>query len=213
MTTMDNYLEQGKQALDNGLPERAIALFTSALRLALGNLAEVYVWRGIAHSITQDYALAMNDFNQALIEDPRYADAYAERGKFLQLTGNLNGALTDFNTALSLNTEHLEALYNRALTYAELKHYSHAIADLNQVLALDSGIAQAYEQRGYFYAKVGDLVRAIDDLERYLHMGGGRYYDNHSETQSLILNLRLRKWFRRPFKGMFSRLSQRNKKA
>lgn len=194
---MDNYLEQGKQALEAGDIDQAIDAFTKALRLSLGNLAEAYLWRGIAHSACQAYALAMNDYQQALNLDPNYADAYAERGTLLRLTNNPNGALNDLNIALSLNPEHLDALYQRALTYSDLRHYSHAIADLNQVLALDSGIAQAYEQRGQLYAQVGDFNRAIDDLERYLRMGGGRYYDNHSETQSLILNLRLRKLFRR----------------
>lgn len=194
---VSDYFEEGLLALNNEEFEAAIRLLTKALQLSLGNLAEIHLYRGEAYAYLNDYDQAMADFNNALRHNPYFADAYNERGNLLRFQGKLYLAIADYEAAIQLLPTHYEAYYNRALAYEELKQYQAATTDLTTVINLNPGIAQAYEARGRIRAVLQDYDGAIADLERYLRMGGGREYDNHSETQSFLINLRLRRLLRR----------------
>jgi len=194
---MDNYLAEGMALIDDGQYEAAIATLTKAIRLALGDLAEAYYQRGLAQAALGHYPLAIEDFSLAIAQQPTFADAYNERGNAYRFQGQDDFALADYDSAIILDAQHVAALYHRALIHHNRGEARLVVADLNRALALDPSIASAYELRGQAYAALGDPTRAIDDLERYLRMGGGRLYDNHSETQSLILSLRMRRWLGR----------------
>ncbi|MCS6834819.1 MAG: tetratricopeptide repeat protein [Anaerolineae bacterium] len=194
---MDNYLAEGIALIEAGQYDAAVETLTKAIRLTIGDLAEAYYQRGLAHGALERYQLAIEDFSQAIAKNPVFADAYNERGNAYRFLGRDDFALADYDSALILDPYHVPALYHRALIHNARGEARLVVADLDRALALDPSIASAYELRGQAYAALGDTTRAIDDLERYLRMGGGRLYDNHSETQSLIISLRLRRWLKR----------------
>lgn len=198
--SLENYFEQGLAEFDAGDFVRAIQLFDKALRLSLGNLAEVHLYRGEAYAYLQNWDKAMADFNAALRYDPYLPEVYNERGNLRRFQGDLAGAIEDQTRAIQLNPQHTEAYYNRALAYETLGNIQAAVDDLTRALAIDPSLALAYEVRGRLRVQLYDFDGAIDDLQRYLRMGGGREYDNHSEVQSQLINLRLSRFWRNLFR-------------
>lgn len=192
---IDNYFEAGLEALDAADYAAAVEIFSKALRLSLGDLGEVLRYRGIAYAYLGDNERALADFNAALQQNPYDADAYNERGNLLRLSGELRAAVSDYNSALRIDPEYAEAYYNRALAFEALGLLPEAEDDLSAAIQRNPGIAPAYEVRGRVRAAQQRYSDAIHDLQRYLRMGGGRQYDNHAETQSFILVLRLRRFF------------------
>jgi tetratricopeptide (TPR) repeat protein len=190
---MDTYYDEGIQQLNNGNYEQAIESFSKALRLSLGDLADVLLQRGLAYASMGDYVRALADMDASLEQDSRRMETYNERGNVLRFLERFREALQDFSTALYMDDGFTEARYNRALCYEELGMFQEAVQDLTQVIAQNPTLAQAYEARGRIYAQLKTYEAAITDLQRYLRMGGGREYDNHSETQAYIITLRLQR--------------------
>ena len=92
--------------------------------------------------------------------------------------------------AIHIEPEFEEAYFSRALAYEARKRYAEAEADLTQTLRLNRHELAAYEARGRVRAAQFKYDEAIADLSAYLRSGGGRQYDNHSETQGYLLVLR-----------------------
>lgn len=196
-TPVDNYFEQGLEYYESGQYEAAIDLLTKALRLSLGDLAEILVYRGMSYAYLEAYDRAMQDFSAAIDRNPYMADAYNERGSLFNLLGQPERALLDLDAAVRLDPVHYAAYYNRALAHEKLEQIAEAEADLSATIDLNPGVAPAYELRGRIRASQQDYEGAIADLERFLRMGGGREFDNQSEIQSLILSLRMNHFFSR----------------
>jgi len=196
-TQVDNYFEQGLLYFTDGAYEPAIEMFTRALRLGLGDLEVMLIYRGSSYAYLGQQESALSDFNEALQRNPYLVDAYNERGCLLRLRGDYLKAIADFDTALRIDAHYYEAHYNRALTYEAMGEYHIAESDLTETVNLNPGIAAAYEARGRIRALLRDYDGAINDLERYLRMGGGRKFDDHSEIQSFIINLRINRFLSR----------------
>lgn len=197
------YFNKGMDCYNAGEYTAALEFFTNALRLSLGDLAQAALYRGLCYAYLEEYDKALADFNQALNYDVYLADAYNERGSIYRMRGHLNEALEDYNRALHLDDRHYAAYYNRGLTLEALSRYQEAERDLSSAIELNPSIATIYEVRGRLRALLQDYDGAISDLQRYLRMGGGRTYDNHSEVQSFILNLRLNKLLSRIIPARF----------
>jgi tetratricopeptide (TPR) repeat protein len=189
-----NYFEAAVAHYEAGEYHDAIDLLTRAFRLSLGDLGEILVYRGSSYAYLGDYENALEDFNAAIRRNPYLAEAYNERGNLLRLQEQHERAISDYSIALRIDPDYYEAYYNRALSYVARNEYEKAEADLTRALDLNPGIAPAYEIRGRVRAEQLDYDGAIDDLKRYLRMGGGREFDNHSEIQSYLINLRINKF-------------------
>lgn len=192
---VDNYFEQGLARMDAGDYEGAIALFDNAIKLSLGDIAEVYVCRGEAFGYLGRWQDAEQSINEALRHQPYLATAYNERGNVRRFQGQIEDAIADYTMAIHIDATYYEAYYNRALAYEECKQFDDAEDDLTHTLAFNPMVSQAYEARGRVRAVLYDFDGAIADLSQYLRMGGGRQYDNHSETQGFLLTLYLQRFF------------------
>ena len=197
---LDNYYEQGLAHLNDGAYEDAIDLLGKAIRLSLGDIAEIYLYRGEAYAYLERWEAALEDFNQALRREPYMAEAYNERGNLWRFQEKYEQALEDYGVAIRVDPDHYEAYYNRALAYEEMREWEKACTDLTQTIELNPGLAPAYEVRGRIRAEQHKYDEAIEDLNRYLRMGGGREYDNHSETLGMIFSLRLSRLVTRIFR-------------
>lgn len=185
----NHYFEQGLEFFDSGDFETAIVAFTKALRLALGDLSEILLFRGSSYAYLNKYDNALEDFNESLRLNAYKADTYNERGNLYRFMNRLDEAIADYDIAISLDPSHYEALYNRALAYEMQGDMQQAEADLTASINIYPGTAAAYEVRGRIRSALKDYDGAIQDLQRYLRMGGGRQFDNHSEIQSQLIGL------------------------
>lgn len=194
---IETYFEVGIAHFEAGEHAHAVDMFTKALRLSLGDLAEAHLYRGSSYAFLGAYDKAMDDFNEALRRNPYLADAYNERGNLLRMQEAYEQAIHDYEAAVTMDSAHYAAYYNRALAYEKMGHYVEAESDLTQTIELNPSIAPSYEMRGRVRAVMQNYDGAIADLKRYLRMGGGHEYDNHSEIQSFIINLRINKFLSR----------------
>lgn len=194
---MDNYLDSGLAQLERGEYEAAIVSLTKALRLSLGDLAEILLYRGVAFAQLDDFVRAFADFDECFRLNDAYPDAYNERGNAYRRQSKFHAALQDYSYALLLDETFMEARYNRALCYEELGSWMEAERDLTHVIQRNPGIAAAYEARARIHAQQHAYDEAITDYQRYLRMGGGREYDNHSDIQAAIVSLRVQRWMAR----------------
>lgn len=187
----ENYVDQGLSALANEDYPTAVDAFTKALRLSLGDLADIHYQRGLAYMGLNDNMQALADWDESLRRNPYHAAAYYERGQLYEQQGNDESAAQDYSRALTLDLRLVEAWFARGLLYERLGHLEAAEHDYSQVLRLEDDHLLAYESRGRVRAVSRAYDGAIADFKEYLKRGGGRQYDNQSETQSHILSLRV----------------------
>ena len=95
--------------------------------------------------------------------------------------------------AIHIEPDYDQAHFNRALAYEARRRYAEAETDLTRALKLNPELKPAYEARGRIRAAQFNYDEAIADLSYYLRSGGGREYDNHSETQGYLLILRIQR--------------------
>lgn len=188
---VSNYFDDGVAFFEEGDYEQAIGMFTKALRLSLGDLAETHLYRGICYAYLEAFDKAMDDFNRALRKNPYLADAYNERGNLYRMNEQYELATGDYDAAIAIEPNHYAAYYNRALTYEKQNMLAQAEDDLSNAIRLHSGIAACYEARGRIRNTLKNYAGAIEDYERFLRMGGGSEFDNQSEIQSLLIALRI----------------------
>lgn len=194
---ISNYFDDGMIFFESGEYEQAIEMFTRALRLSLGDLAETHLYRGICYAYLEAYNRAMNDFNDALRQNPYIADAYNERGNLYRFDDDYQLAIEDYNAAILIDDSHYAAYYNRALAYENLKQMDESEADLTKAIEINPDIVACYEARGRIRTKLKNYDAAIADYGKFLQMGGGYEYDNRSDVQSLIITLRINQFLGR----------------
>ncbi|MXX51499.1 MAG: tetratricopeptide repeat protein [Chloroflexi bacterium] len=187
----DSYFERGLALLEAGDYDGAVAQFDSAIKLGLGDLAAVHVWRGEALMLLGQYEAAEQSIHNALREQPYLAQAYLARGKLRQRQNQRDKAIADLSASLQIEPNYAEACYARAQCYEDLRRFSEAEADLTRALELNPDLLPAWEARGRLRARRFELDGAVSDLSHYLRSGGGRLHDNHSETQGYLLILRV----------------------
>lgn len=198
----DNYCELGLRLLDKGEIEAAIAMFDSAIKLGLGDLAEVHVCRAQALALLGQWQAAEASVNAALAVEPYMAAAFNERGNLRRSQRDYDKAVNDYTMAIHIEPDYDQAYFNRALALEDWRRYAEAEADLTRALKLNPTLLAAYEARGRARAAQFKFEAAIGDLSTYLRSGGGRQYDNHSETQGYLLILRAQRllWRLIPFR-------------
>lgn len=186
-----NYFEQGLRLLEAGDFAGAVAMFDSAIKLGLGDIAEIYVCRAMALAAIGRAEAALESVNAALEIEPYLASAYLERGAIRAERREFEQAVQDFTMAIHIEPDFEEAYFRRALAYEERKRYAEAEADLTRALSLNDKLLAAYEARGRARAAQFKFDGAVADFSHYLRSGGGKQFDNHSETQGYLLILRV----------------------
>ena len=186
-----DYFEAGLKLLDAGDFEAAVVQFESAIKLGLGDMAAAHVCRAEALAGLERWQDALKSVNSALEIEPYMAAAYLQRGDIWQAQRQHEQAVNDYTMAIHIEPNHDEAHLSRALAYESQRRYGEAEADLTRALKLNPELLAAYEARGRARAAQFKFDGAVADLSYYLRSGGGRRYDNHSETQGYLLLLRL----------------------
>ena len=101
-------------------------------------LAIVYYNRGIGYEQSDQYDLAIADYNQALRLDPNYAKAYNNRGRSYRYKGLYDLAVADATHALQIDPNYRTAYVNRGVAYLCLGRFAEAGQDLAHALSLRS---------------------------------------------------------------------------
>jgi tetratricopeptide (TPR) repeat protein len=126
--------------------------------------AEAFYRRGQAWAQRGEYALASNDFGEAIRLNPRDAESLNNRCFTRTVMGQLEGALSDCNEAIRLRGDYADALDSRGLTHLKLGQYDRAIADYSAAIRINSKMASALFGRGKAKLKKGDRAGGNADI-------------------------------------------------
>jgi len=160
------YYYQHDADLSNQARDNAIRL------LAAPKNAAEYEARGLAYHFT-DGQRAIEDYNEAIRLDPKFALAYNNRGAAYGDKNERDRAIADYSEAIRLDPKYAEAYYNRGANHLLIKAYPWVIADLNEAIRLDPKYAMAYQKRAVAYRQIGR-----EDLAREDEMAARRFGGN-----------------------------------
>lgn len=124
-----------------------------------------YLKRGEFHHKLRQYALALDDYSQALEIQPEPA-AYVGRAAVYNAMHRYQNALIEAEKALELDSRFAPAFIERGKAYKEMRLYAAALEDQNQALAIDSRIVDAYIQRGDVWLRFNLVDKALADYKK-----------------------------------------------
>ena len=185
------YYNLGLNAINCGCHDMAIAALSQAIALE-PTFAEAYVNRGIAcekngevDAVLERYhitvglhpapsgcgetayqtaiAAAIEDYNTAIMLNPKLAAAYVNRGTACCKKGEVDASLAAYSTAITLKPDCTAGYVNRGILYDRKGENEPAIADYHRAIALAPDEPVAYNHRGAAYLHKGDTERAIQD--------------------------------------------------
>ena len=85
-----------------------------------------------------NYAQALNEYEQALKEDPSLLPAKRGQARSLMQLGKIDNALAIFNDAIQRDPNFAPAYANRGIVYDRMEKYEKAIADYDKAISLDA---------------------------------------------------------------------------
>jgi tetratricopeptide (TPR) repeat protein len=132
--------------------------------------AQVYVNRGLIHTVAQRYAEAIREYDQAIALNPNYPEAWFNRGTAYAIAGRLEEALSDLNQAIALKPYYPEAYCNRGNVHADAQRYAEAIRDYDRAIACDPSYADAWYNRANVFAAADRPAEAIRDFSRVIEL-------------------------------------------
>jgi tetratricopeptide (TPR) repeat protein len=128
-----------------------------------------YYKRGQIYASKRAYALAAQDFNEAIRINPKDFEARNNRCWTLAAVGNLQPALADCNEALRLNPGFADALDSRGLVNLKLGKLADAIEDYSESLQKNARSISSLFGRGIATKRTGgdgsadlDLAQSMD---------------------------------------------------
>jgi len=138
--------------------------------------------RGNAHLNNRNYDRAIDDYNETIRIDPKYAIGFYNRGLAYLRKGRLDPAIADFDAAIRLNPKYTSAFINRALAFQEKAQWDfnaylaegvyedRAIQDLDEAIRLDPNNATAFRNRGFVNSRRQRYDRAIQDFDEAIRL-------------------------------------------
>lgn len=120
------------------------------------------------------YQEALQNFDQALVMNPRHERAYRMRGDLLRQLGEDQKAINDYSQAIKQNPDFSTTYINRGEAYEAVGDYQKAIADYTQAIELYPEDGFGYSYRGAVYTKLGENQKAIADLNKAIEFNPDR---------------------------------------
>jgi tetratricopeptide (TPR) repeat protein len=136
--------------------------------LSQDRLAIAFQNRGIAYLGKGDTDRAIQDYDQAIKLDPKYANAFNSRGIAYQAKGDNQRAIDDYGEAIRLDPRNANALNGRCWVRAALGQLQAALADCNESLRLRPNNSNTLDSRAFLYIRLGRWNEAITDSDAAL---------------------------------------------
>jgi tetratricopeptide (TPR) repeat protein len=98
--------EKGIREFYKGDYQAAIQIFSECIEKDTSN-PEIFFFRGSAYFNSKEVAKALADFNTAIRQSPKYADAYSTRGDIYSYLGKKDEACRDYKEAERLGKSNM----------------------------------------------------------------------------------------------------------
>jgi tetratricopeptide (TPR) repeat protein len=145
--------------------ESCTAVIESSRQTPQG-LVAAFNSRGNVHLSNRNYDRAIDDYNEAIRLDPKFAIGFNNRGLAYQRKGQIDRAIEEFGEAIRLNPAYAMAVVNRANARRIKGRIDLAIEDSDRAIGLNRSLAAAFLARAWAY-----LEKAQWDFDAYLTEG------------------------------------------
>jgi tetratricopeptide (TPR) repeat protein len=137
----------------------------------------------------KEYDSALLHYNNALLHNPRSAQAYIGRGDIYQIRRQFEDALSEYNKAMDIRPDDSELYFVRGHVYSLTQSYDRAIADFTRALEINPRRAQAYYFRAVAYSQNNQGPLALQDFKRALEINP-QYADVYFDRGNFYLKER-----------------------
>jgi len=167
-----------------GAAKKGLEVFEDVKEEKIKSDVAVYIFKGIAYHIKEQYHNAIDEYNKANALNPKYAYCYGCRGIAYYKIGQYDRAFTDYTRAIELNPQYAAAHYNRGLAFYNRGEYDKAISDYSNAIDINPKYASAYNNRGYVYYKKGQYDKAISDYSNAIDINpmSAKAYNNRGNA-------------------------------
>lgn len=154
-----------------GTPDDSVSACTRIIRNgneSTSNLAIAYYNRGIMYRRKKDNEAALQDYDEAIRLNPRFAFAWYNRGNIYRDKNDDDRALTNYSEAIRVDPKYANAYNNRGEIHHRRGDYERAISDYSEAIRVNQKHDNAWYNRGLAYTKTGRNERAIEDFRQAL---------------------------------------------
>jgi tetratricopeptide (TPR) repeat protein len=118
----------------------------------------------------QEYAAAINSYNQALQFNNSDADIYYKLGLVNYQLGEYHQAIINYNQAINININHPLAYGQIGVVNYQLGNYQIALEAYTQAIKINPHLAINYKNRGDIRSDLGDNQGAIEDYHQAIKL-------------------------------------------
>ena len=158
----------------DGTPdEQTIAGCDAVIRsgvLSGSDLALAYNKRGNAYANMGQHERAIQDYDQAIKQQPTMPWPYNNRGNAYRRLGQLDRALQDYDQAIKLKPDYHFPFANRGIIYNSKGQLDRTIQEYSQAIKLKPDYAEAFVGRGFAYNRLGQHDRALQDFDQAIKL-------------------------------------------
>jgi len=130
------------------------------------NESILYNIRGVCSKAKNEFKDAVNDFNQAVLIKPDYAEAYYNLGVTLREMGDSQNAIKAYQEALKHNNHYPKAHNNLGQVFLVTGNLDSAIDHLEWAVALHPEFADAFNNLGSAYLGINKVHDAIKSYKK-----------------------------------------------
>ncbi len=161
----DPYSERGYVYCVQGNYERAVADYTTAIKIA-PQVSNIYLLRAYAYQRLGQFQKQILDLTAAARIEPKSVDAYEYRGSAYYGLGQFQNAIADCNMAMKLDSASEYACFTAADAYEELGLSDKALELRTKLLERDRNDAYRWYSRARVYERIGKHGQALSDFRK-----------------------------------------------
>jgi protein O-GlcNAc transferase len=181
--TTDILLQRALAHHQIGQLPQAEALYRQILKACPDSPDALHLLGMIACQV-EDYAMALELIDKAILFKPGFAQAYDTRGSALHGLQQYHAALGSFDKAILLKPNSAEAYNNRGNPLLRLEQYQAALDSYDKAILLKPNFAEAYRNRGSALLGLKHYQAALDSCDKaiLLRPEFAEAYDNRGSA-------------------------------
>ncbi|MEM3654339.1 MAG: tetratricopeptide repeat protein [Candidatus Micrarchaeia archaeon] len=132
--------------------------------------ADAYYEKGNYYYEQGDYDRAIENYNMAIILNPRFLECYFNRALCYYNKKNYDKAIEDYTKAIEIDPDNPMIYNNRGDAYYRKQDFEKAIADYNKAISLNPEYLKAYYNRGLAYASMQDYESGVENFTKVIEL-------------------------------------------
>jgi len=117
--------------------------------------------RGVIRLRTNEFDLAITDFNKAIKIQPIYSEAHSNLGVAFRQVNKIDLAINSFKKSIALDETNIDALLNLGATFFSLSRFFEAISLFEKVIKIQKENISSYLYLGACYLSINKVEEAL----------------------------------------------------